>query len=71
MYAFFWWFVIATPLLVIPAWWVIFKKAGFHPGLSIFLFFPLLNVFLLYFIAFSKWAPRPFESNFSTNSADS
>ncbi len=62
MEPFFWWFVIVTPLLVVPAWWVIFKKAGFHPGLSILLVFPLINVFVFYFIAFSRWAARPFEA---------
>ena len=49
------WLVIVTPFLVLSASWAIFKKAGFHPGLSIFTQFPVVNVILLYFVAFTKW----------------
>jgi hypothetical protein len=56
------WFVVITPFLVIPASWSIFRKAGFHPGLSVLTLFPVINVFVLYHIAFSNWPSRPFET---------
>jgi hypothetical protein len=56
------WFVFVSPFLLLPASWTIFRKAGFHPSLSVFTLFPLINLFILYYIAFSKWPGRPFES---------
>ena len=55
------WFVVITPFLLIPASWMIFKKAGFHPGLSVLALFPVVNVFVVYYVALSKWPARPFE----------
>ncbi len=46
-------------LLVVPPFWVIFKKAGFQPILSVLTLIPLLNVVLLYFVAFSEWKSGP------------
>ncbi len=56
------WFVVITPFLVLPASWTIFRKAGFHPGLSVLTLFPVINAFILYYLAFSKWSSRPFEA---------
>jgi hypothetical protein len=44
-------------LVGVPPFWVIFKKAGFRPILSILMMVPLVNVILLYFVAFSEWKP--------------
>jgi hypothetical protein len=60
------WFVVMTPLLLVPASWKIFRKAGFHPGLSIFMLFPVINIFVLYYLALSNWPDRPFESEIET-----
>ena len=57
------WFVVVTPFLVLPAVWTTFRKAGFHPGLSVLILFPVVNVFVSYYVAFSKWPSRPFETN--------
>jgi hypothetical protein len=57
------WLVVITLFLVIPASWAIFRKAGFHPGLSVLTLFPLINVFVLYYVALSEWPPCPFESD--------
>lgn len=46
------------PLIVIP-YWMIFKKAGFPPAISLLMFFPLLNLVILYVIAFSRWKVVP------------
>ena len=47
-------FSIFFPLKVIP-YWQIFKKAGFEPALSILTIIPLVNLILLFYVAFSDW----------------
>jgi NADH:ubiquinone oxidoreductase subunit 3 (subunit A) len=49
-----------TAIVIVP-YWIIFKKAGFQPALSILMFVPLVNIVILYVVAFSRWklAPRP------------
>ena len=41
-------------LLVLP-YWFIFGKAGFAPALSLLMLIPLVNVVMLYVLAFSEW----------------
>ena len=50
-----------TPItvIVLPPFWVIFKKAGFQPILSVLIMVPLVNLILLYVVAFSEWKPGP------------
>jgi hypothetical protein len=45
---------ILAVIVTVP-YWVIFKKAGFSPALSVLTLLPLVNLILLYFIAFSDW----------------
>jgi len=53
-------FVLSTVwLLTVPPFWVIFKKAGFQPVLSIVMLVPLANLIVLYIVAFSKWKGDP------------
>jgi hypothetical protein len=49
--------LLLAPITVIllPPFWVIFKKAGFQPILSVLMMVPLVNLALLYFVAFSEW----------------
>ena len=47
-------FFFFGPLVVIP-YWQIFKKAGFPPILSILVMVPLVNLIVLYYVAFSDW----------------
>jgi hypothetical protein len=56
--------MVAFVIGLICPFWMIFKKAGFHPGLSVLIGVPLVNLVILYWIAFSKWPARPFESEF-------
>jgi hypothetical protein len=42
-------------VVVLPPFWVIFKKAGFQPILSVLMLVPLVNLVMLYFVAFSEW----------------
>jgi len=46
-------------LLFLPPFREIFKKAGFPPILSVLMLVPLVNLILLYFVAFSEWKPGP------------
>lgn len=58
--------LIFLPITIIP-YWVIFKKAGFSPALSLLMLFPLINLIVLYVVAFSNWRtllPRPNPSGY-------
>ena len=39
---------------VIPAW-MIFKKAGFNPALGLLAVVPVVNLVMLYYVAFAPW----------------
>ena len=47
-------FLIVLIVALIP-YWVIFKKAGFSPWLTVLMLVPLVNIVVLYVVAFSKW----------------
>ncbi len=51
--------VLMIPILAIGIvpYWQILKKAGFAPALSLLMVVPMVNVILLYYVAFSQWAP--------------
>lgn len=40
---------------IIAPFWRIFSKAGYSPWLSLLLVLPLVNLVMLYFLAFSAW----------------
>lgn len=46
-------------LIVLPPYWVIFKKAGFSPWISLLMLVPLVNIIALYVVAFSQWKVVP------------
>jgi hypothetical protein len=54
-------FVVPIGIAVLVPYWMIFKKAGFQPILSILMLVPLANLVTLYVVAFSRWkvAPSP------------
>jgi len=53
-------FLIAPiTVVVLPPFWVIFRKAGFQPILSVLMMVPLVNLAMLYFVAFSEWKASP------------
>jgi len=45
---------VIIPINVIP-YWMIFKKAGFAPALSLLTVIPGVQLIVLYVIAFSDW----------------
>lgn len=42
-------------LLLLLPYWRIFRKAGFNPALSLLMIVPLVNIIMLYVLAFSEW----------------
>jgi type II secretory pathway component PulF len=46
--------LILVVLIIIP-FWFIFSKAGYSKWLSLLMGVPIINVFMLYFLAFSAW----------------
>jgi hypothetical protein len=52
-------FLAPFTVVVLPPFWVIFKKAGFQPILSVLMMVPLVNLAMLYFVAFSQWKASP------------
>jgi hypothetical protein len=52
-------FFLPISAIVVVPYWVIFKKAGFQPILSILMLVPLVNIVILYIVAFSGWKAAP------------
>jgi hypothetical protein len=47
--------IIVVAGLCVWAYWRIFTKAGYPGAMSIMMLIPLLNVIMLFFLAFSEW----------------
>jgi len=45
-------------LITLPPYWMIFKKAGFSPWLSILALVPLVKWIVRWFVGFSEWKPQ-------------
>ena len=52
-------FLLIGAVIYIVPFWFIFKKAGFSPFLCLLLFFPLVNLVMIYVLAFSEWKVIP------------
>jgi hypothetical protein len=52
-------FVPMTILVGIIPYWVIFKKAGFSPFLSLLMLLPVVGIVVLFVVAFSDWKVVP------------
>ena len=50
--------LVFLPIFVIP-YWKIFSKAGFAGALSLLMIVPLVNLIVLYIVAFSEWKIKP------------
>ena len=53
---------VMIPVLVVP-YWKIFSKAGFSGALSLLMVIPLVNLIVLYIVAFSEWKTIPKTQN--------
>jgi hypothetical protein len=47
------WLVVLA-IAIIP-FWQIFKKAGFSPALSLLMIIPIINVVMVFYLAFATW----------------
>ncbi len=45
--------------VVLPPYWMIFRKAGFSPWLSLLTLVPLAKYIVLWVVGFSEWKPGP------------
>ncbi|WP_052201113.1 hypothetical protein [Terriglobus sp. TAA 43] len=50
--------IVVCVIKVVP-YWQIFKKAGMTPALSLLMILPLVNLIMLYVLAFSRWNVIP------------
>jgi hypothetical protein len=50
--------LIGTAIYIVP-FWFIFKKAGFSPWLCLLLLLPIVNIVMLYVLAFTDWKVIP------------
>jgi len=50
-------------LIVLTPFWIIFRKAGFPPAISLLMIIPLVNIITLYVVAFSEWKTVPPQVN--------
>jgi len=51
--------MIVSAILLVAPFWMIFKKAGFQPFLSVLMMVPFVNFVLIYIVAFSEWKTGP------------
>lgn len=54
-------FLIGAVIVIVP-FWMIYKKAGFSPWMSILICVPLVGVIMLYVLAFSQWKVAPVQA---------
>ena len=47
--------IAALVVIALIPYWRIFGKAGFAPALSLLMIVPLVNIIMLYFLAFAEW----------------
>jgi hypothetical protein len=47
--------VVIIAIIILLPLWRICAKAGFSPWLGVLFFIPLVNLVLLYYLAFTKW----------------
>jgi len=46
--------IFGSILTVVP-YWFIFRKAGYHPALSLLMIIPFVKLFMKFFLAFADW----------------
>jgi hypothetical protein len=48
-------FAVMFSIVMMIPWFFIYKKAGFHPAMGCLMFLPLVNVVMLFVLAFIEW----------------
>jgi uncharacterized membrane protein YhaH (DUF805 family) len=51
--------ILVALAVILPPYWMIFKKAGFSPWLCLLMILPLVNIITLWVIAFTTWNVVP------------
>lgn len=46
--------IILLLITLIP-WWMIFRKAGYSEALGCLMVIPILNLIMLFYLAFAEW----------------
>lgn len=54
-----WLWMLVWIAVILPPFWKIFAKAGFSPWLALLVLVPLVNLIVLYVVAFSRWPALP------------
>ncbi|MCT7375803.1 hypothetical protein [Chelativorans salis] len=47
-------FLVYAAIIIVP-FWQIFPRAGWHPAVSLLMVVPLLNILILWALAFKRW----------------
>ena len=47
--------LIILALLTLPPWWMLWKRTGHSPWISLVMIIPLVNIVMMWVIAFKKW----------------
>ncbi len=42
-------------IIALVPWFFIYRKAGYHPAMGCLMFVPLVNLIMLFVLAFSEW----------------
>jgi hypothetical protein len=51
-------FCVFIPIFLVP-YWRIFSRAGFPGPLALLMIVPLVNLIVLYYVAFARWNVAP------------
>ncbi|WP_111748502.1 DUF805 domain-containing protein [Salinisphaera orenii] len=50
-----WLFALLWVVILLPPFWKVFTKAGFSGWLSLLILVPMVNLIVLYVVAFTDW----------------
>lgn len=47
--------ILAIGIVAMLPWFFIYKKAGYSPAMGCLMFIPIVNIIMLFILAFSQW----------------
>lgn len=47
--------ILGMMVIALVPWFFIYKKAGFSPAMGCLMFIPVVNIIMLFVLAFSQW----------------
>ncbi len=51
----YWLMIIVIAILIVIPYRMVWRKAGFNPNLGFLMLIPLINIFMLWFLALVRW----------------